>query len=340
MENKRLFQWTGSDALDQTAEWLAACEGVFTHAGPTMLGRSPAHEIWFGSTTLVSASSCQKVSLSRTPRPTDGRLLDHLGARFVLTGAMNVGEDGNLQLAGPGDCIFIDLSLPLRLEYVGTDEITSELTLWVPRSHPAVRSAVPGALHGRILRGSEPAGSVVSGSARALHAELPRLPPNDIDQLVGGLFGLVIARMPTPPDITGMTRTGLESLATICRFIETNLAASDLGVERLARTFGLSRASLYRLFEPVGGVASYVRARRLSRARQELLAAGFDNRRIGPIAYQSGFRSVTAFNRAFREVYGEAPRDARRNRANTPVSIPTDSANMGVLARALLAISA
>jgi AraC-like DNA-binding protein len=46
----------------------------------------------------------------------------------------------------------------------------------------------------------------------------------------------------------------LETLVTLCRYVEGNLTARDLGAEKLASAFGLSRATLYRLFEPVGGV--------------------------------------------------------------------------------------
>jgi AraC-like DNA-binding protein len=191
-------------------------------------------------------------------------------------------------------------------------------------------------LHQLVLRGDTPAISVLNGTARQIHAKFSHLGSNERDQLISGLFGLA-ARL--APFSATQKQPELESFATICRFIESNLAARDLGPERIARTFGLSRASLYRLFKPVGGVASYVRARRLNRARQELLAAGLDNRRIGPIAYQSGFRSITAFNRAFREIYGETPADARGNRLEGPAS-SLDTGQCGPLARALLAIAA
>jgi AraC-like DNA-binding protein len=330
---------TASRPDDRAAAWLSANEGVFTLAGPILPGPAPDYRIWPGSATLVSASSCQEAMLARLPRPIEGRLLDHLGLRLILSGMMRVGEGRDLRPAGPGDFVFIDLSQPLHLEYLGTDEATSELTLWVPRSNGAIGSPASGTPHGRVLRGDEPATAVVGAATRALRTELDRLSPGDIDQLVSPLFALGIARMLVASKIAASPPTGLESFATICRFIDANLVASDLGVERLARTFGLSRASLYRLFEPVGGVASYVRTRRLGRARQELLAAGLDNRRIGPIAYQSGFRSVAAFNRAFRELYGEAPRDARKNRFKPPASRPTDPTKIGILARALLAIT-
>ena len=116
------------------------------------------------------------------------------------------------------------------------------------------------------------------------------------------------------------------------------LASRELGIEKITRTFGLSRASLYRLFEPVGGVACYIRTRRLARARKELTAPGLQDHRIGPIAYRAGFQSIPAFNRAFREAYGEPPRNARKPEGGLVVAT-TPRGRMGVLARWLLEIS-
>jgi AraC-like DNA-binding protein len=242
------------------------------------------------------------------------------------------------RVARAGESVLIDLAQPLHLEYSSEETDTVELTLWVARTHATRAFADLGSLHGAILRSDVPGASVLGAAAQALHSELDRLSAGEIDQLGGGLFDLaarilarVEAKTPASPE--------LESFATICRYVEAHLMARDLGAEKLARTFGLSRASLYRLFESVGGVASYVRARRLNRARQQLQAAGLDDRRIGPIAYQSGFRSVTAFNRAFREAYGHTPRDIRRSRFDPSASISTEPANVGILARSLFAIT-
>jgi AraC-like DNA-binding protein len=121
----------------------------------------------------------------------------------------------------------------------------------------------------------------------------------------------------------------------LCRYVEDNLTARDLGAAKLAATFGLSRASLYRLFAPVGGVASFIRERRLARAHLELTTPGLQNRRIGPIAYQAGFHSIAAFNRAFRAAYGETPRNVRKPNSGFTPSVKRPD-EIGILARWLL----
>ena len=81
----------------------------------------------------------------------------------------------------------------------------------------------------------------------------------------------------------------------------------DLSADSVAAEFRLSRGSLYRLFEPAGAIAKYIRKGRLNGAFQEITAAELSNRRIGPIAYTLGFKNVSAFSRVFHEVYGVLP---------------------------------
>jgi AraC-like DNA-binding protein len=164
-----------------------------------------------------------------------------------------------------------------------------------------------------------------------------------MDELVSGIVGLcarVVGLSATRRAGSTIGPPPLGSFVTVCRFVEANLGARDLGVDKLARTFGLSRASLYRLFEPVGGVASYIRTRRLARARRELTAPGLEDRRIGPIAYRAGFQSIPAFNRAFRAAYGQTPRSTRSTtRGAATVALKKPRGKMGILARWLLEIS-
>jgi AraC-like DNA-binding protein len=102
----------------------------------------------------------------------------------------------------------------------------------------------------------------------------------------------------------------LASFVTIWHIIDRNLKSPELGPEIIAKNFGLARASLYWLFEPVGGIASYIRKQRLNQTFQEFTAAEFANQRIGHIAYRFGFKNVSGFSRLFRSTYGVSPREA------------------------------
>ena len=114
-------------------------------------------------------------------------------------------------------------------------------------------------------------------------------------------------------------RAGQSKVLQICRHIDEDLASPKLAPETLARDFGMSRASLYRMFEPLGGVARYIRLQKIARAAVQLQKA--DARvPLSAIAQSSGFSSADAFVRAFRESYGTTPRDYRSMQSATPTT--------------------
>ena len=99
----------------------------------------------------------------------------------------------------------------------------------------------------------------------------------------------------------------------IRQFIEDNIDRQDLGVDLLSARFGLSRTPLYKLFETDGGVASYIRNRRLARALRILAGAeGGPRQRVSSVAYTCGYESEKIFSRAFRRRYGVNPRDVNK----------------------------
>ncbi|KQN78281.1 hypothetical protein ASE94_14960 [Devosia sp. Leaf64] len=93
-------------------------------------------------------------------------------------------------------------------------------------------------------------------------------------------------------------------------FIEKHLVDENLTPEMVMRHFGLSRSALYRTFEPLGGVADYIRDRRLNRAFLRLSSVGTNRGVVAKLAYMNGFSNEAAFSRAFRQRYGMNAREA------------------------------
>jgi AraC-like DNA-binding protein len=297
--------------------------------------------MWAGGSFILSHTSCDRVTLIHSPSAAPG--IDHLGICLVLSGTIDLLSNGARAQAMAGDIVLLDLHAPVELIRSSEGETTSELTLWISRGRLPAAFLNRGGIEGQIIRSAGPGTAVAAAALQALLSQIKRTTAAEMDELVTGVVALiapVIALSPTARANTGRSAVAapLGSFTTIARFIEANLASRELGIEKIIRTFGLSRASLYRLFEPVGGVACYIRTRRLVRARNELTAPGLQDRRIGTIAYRAGFQSIPAFNRAFREAYGETPRGARKPEGG-PVFATAPRGRMGILARWLLEIS-
>ncbi|USJ02630.1 AraC family transcriptional regulator [Xanthomonas prunicola] len=93
-------------------------------------------------------------------------------------------------------------------------------------------------------------------------------------------------------------------------YIEQHIGEAELGTESLQQAFALSRASLYRLFQSRGGVASYIREQRLSMAHRYLQA--YPDCSLTWLLYELGFASERQFQRAFQQRFGMPPMQWRR----------------------------
>jgi AraC-like DNA-binding protein len=320
-------------------EWLASLAPMFTSDRAIIVGAKGAQRIWASRKFVLSHSICEHADLIGRPLLAGGRSPDHLGFCLVLDGAVELAASDPSVVAEAGDFILLNLREPMRLDFGAQGSLTSAFTLWVPRARLPAQLASRPALHGLVAKGSAPGIAVAAAAFRALLTELDAITVDEMDGLVAGVIGLIAHAI----EVCAASKVSepnqpvpLDTFVILCRHIDSNLAARDLGVAKLAATFGLSRASLYRLFEPVGGVASFIRERRLALAHDELSAPGFDDRRIGPIAYQAGFQSIATFNRAFLAAYGDTPSNLRKQKIARARPAKTLPAQLGVLARWLL----
>lgn len=93
----------------------------------------------------------------------------------------------------------------------------------------------------------------------------------------------------------------------ICKFIELHLDSPDLSVTTILKNFGVSRASLYRMFEDKGGVREFISDRRLNRAIVEIVQSPQERGIITAAAEKWGFSSNPNFYRAVKRKFGVSP---------------------------------
>jgi AraC-like DNA-binding protein len=238
--------------------------------------------------------------------------LTHFAVKLTVAGGFHGTAEQRAFAAGPGDVLLLDLlrSVDMRSEPHRTTEAVS---LWFPRARlqPALNSDE--GIHGLVLKGDRAAGALIGASLTSFAAHAPEMTLAEMD-IFGGAVIALFARAIVPE-----LRAGDQSIATVPirlnavrHFIDQNLLSRDLEVDLIAANFGLSRASLYRLFAPIGGIAVYIRKQRLERAFQEIVSAEYSNRRIAGIAQRCGFENESAFTRLFRKTYGVTPSAARK----------------------------
>ena len=98
--------------------------------------------------------------------------------------------------------------------------------------------------------------------------------------------------------------------ARMQRYVMDHLHDPELGPERIAQAHYVSTRYVHKLFAASGtGVSAWIRERRFEGAVGELRRS--PEMTIATVATRWGYRHPASFSRAFREVHGCAPRDAR-----------------------------
>ncbi len=235
--------------------------------------------------------------------------LDHYLVQLYATGGL-VGACGDRErVLRAGDVQILDLAQP----NVTSAKASGTVAIVVPRD--TLRRALPraGDLHGLVLRGDSGTGGLLADYMRALVARADTITMADAPMIAQATTDMIAACSHSTVETVERARTAIEMtmLERIQRHISSELHSPDLHTEALCGLFGVSRARLYRLFEPLGGVASYIQEQRLGRAYTELSNSARNHRRIYEIAFELGFSSEAHFSRVFRSTFGLSPSDVR-----------------------------
>ncbi|MCR9269140.1 MAG: helix-turn-helix domain-containing protein [Hyphomonadaceae bacterium] len=147
---------------------------------------------------------------------------------------------------------------------------------------------------------------------------------DDIFRLIS-LLKIAMGASPQREDVRRHAREAMRR--QICRFIEANLRNRELDVSTLLRHFGVSRASLYRMFEDVGGVRAHIRDRRVFRALVDIANAEQVRGAILAASERWGFSSMLSFNGVVKRQFGHAPStllapafEARKDQGNARIA--------------------
>ena len=235
--------------------------------------------------------------------------IDHFILSAFLKGGGRLEAGGRETEVRAGDIYVLDLARPYRS---WTTSYT-DMTVVLPRVALERLVPEPDALHGYVLRRGSPLNALLLSHMRALHAEAPNL-GRDEARFAARTTANLIAACVGPSTATRHMAGEAAATATtrwLRGLIEANLGDPGLGPDFLLQSGGLSRATLYRLFRPFGGVSNYIRQRRLVRAVGMLSDPALRDEGAGSVAARCGFASNAAFSRALRLTYGTSPGDIR-----------------------------
>jgi AraC-like DNA-binding protein len=250
----------------------------------------------------------------RTDETIAGNPFDSILINCVVRGRQSGEVEGRKIDVGPGDVCVIDLS---RTALLQASAAFTAISILVPRHEFGDQVGYLGRLHGLVLGRGTYGASTLGVQLSHLHhhrslwklQQAPEIATTTI-ALVVGVLGSTAMRQLDPES----HRPDRSKFFQIRDFIEHNLHRRDLSSDLIVRRFAISRATLYRLFQPIGGVSVHIRRRRLRHCFEALSRPANGERKIADIALEWGFPDESAFTRSFKLLFGISPRELRVSR--------------------------
>lgn len=209
--------------------------------------------------------------------------------------------------SAPG-IVALDMGQPMQMTRSGC----RLQALFLPRTLLASVLPEPESIHGSVIEYRSPIARLIPAQLAELARNIQHMSASESSEAMRTCALLIGAAFGKEAGLAGNARAAVRAaaFAQARRYIDENLHESDLSPESVLRTSPLSRPTLYRLFENEGGLAAYIRNRRLSQAAEELRR--YPHKAVIEIAYGLGFNSASDFNRAFRRAYEMSPLDFRQ----------------------------
>lgn len=258
----------------------------------------------FGASVVGRGQSVAQTFI-RTPATVRRSGLDHVSVVVNLTSS--AGDfDGHIVRSSAASVQFRDLTKPSSSRAEKIDVVN----LMAPR-HLVPSWLLGRRFHGLTLPGDSAGGRLVASHLLTLADVSDQLSEDEGVAAVEATF-IIAERFlgqagePTPLQTDAIQRTIRRRAVHVFDAMSNRRPPS---VEDVAKAIGVSRSSLYRAFEPMGGVLTYVRHRRLARVYAALRMRSGVSVSLEALATQQGFTSAAQLSTAFRERFGFGPQE-------------------------------
>lgn len=239
--------------------------------------------------------------------------VDQFHVQVYRSGGYVMTIDGAQTRVEAGDVGLLDLSRPVDLDIDGIDNLAAI----VERNLLEPLLADVADVHGLVLRGDSEVGVAVREHLQEMWLQGPALSPAEGREWASATAALLAGVIRANSQSLATTRAELRrsQLRAIRRRIDRDLGDPRLNAVVLAGQFHVTRPTLYRMFEPHGGIGRYILGKRLTGVYRDLSDPAFSQEPIAPLLRRWGFENHTAAGRAFRAAYGMTPTRCRARAA-------------------------
>jgi AraC-like DNA-binding protein len=237
---------------------------------------------------------------------------DHIVIFIVIIGGMDVQCFGRRFQMTQGDILIQDMSQPIQIRVYPGDlkpRLCTYQYIIMPK-HSLHFNVDIASLHGKHILASSPVNIILRNHFATMVQVFDQMTEQEVLSTGEGAASVflqtlhLVAGKKVEHPFEQSAR-----LERICLHIEKHIA-SPISVDAMCKSFAISRSGLYRLFEPLGGIAQFVRNRRLLLAKRLLRSSSMSDHSLAAIARQCGLE-LSALRRYFNEVYGATPKEMR-----------------------------
>ncbi|MEM9269376.1 MAG: helix-turn-helix domain-containing protein [Pseudomonadota bacterium] len=287
---------------DQFDEFCAVLDGIFdyrllTDGAPRAPFRGAWWQLGSGFAFEIHYSGLLFESILHRTR---GLSQDYCLLLLPRSGLVDGIIDGERLRMEPGNLYLLDMS---RAQ-MGRSEDMHQVSIFLPfdvfgydpRRHAPVMS----------LPLETPEGILLSNALEALLAAASIADPASQTRLTEGFGQLTHTLLLGGRGDDGLASVEVTRAAALRSYLEDNCLDLELTAARLGNAVGASRATVYRVFEPDGGVDAAIRKRRLKHAARDLSLTAPRRGVVREVAERYGFDDVNQFSRSFRRELGYA----------------------------------
>lgn len=240
---------------------------------------------------------------------------DRLFVNLQLVGAGRVAQGDRAAFVPAGSFTVVDTARPYRLEFDGAFEV---LSFRIPRKRLLPFMARADEVLARPVDCGNGMGRVTAGFMRLLLDQPEELASDQRAEIATHLCDLIASatRPVAPSPLEGRELLRQRFVEAAIEALRDSLADPELGVNTLARRFGVSTRYVQQCFaEARLSVAAHIRALRLEACAHDL-ADRRDRSSIQVIAARWGFSDVPHFTRIFGRRFGCTPSSFRSRSRN------------------------
>ncbi len=303
------FSTSEMPEVDQFDAWRDKISVIFDVArigsprSTSFEARVDAYQI--GSLVITDSMQGEQAYVN-TPKRIRCTGVDLFQVGFYRSGGYSGDANGQSIEGKPGDVQVLDLAQPISSVEPASDMVC----VFVPREILQQRIGDLDGLHGVHLG---PGVSGLLGDYLVLLAErLPFMSEDDGGAAANATLDMISACLrPTTKRLhEAQSSMRQVTLHRAMQVIEANLRSPRLTPDFICRALCVPRRSLYRLFEPLGGIHSYILHQRLARVMRTIKESR-NHSRLADVAASYGFYCQETFWRTFKRHYRMTPGDVR-----------------------------